>query len=215
MLLILKYVIIYPIMYVIDWLDYLLDAAFVRARSELKMSGCPARDSKHTIPVEIKPTSIAYRSARFATKLFCVTDDEPELNVYEAVRRSASQRADRRAMGTREVVGIDDQVQADGKTIRKFIMKNEYSWITFGQMIERVDHLANGFLHLGLRSNDNVVIFSETRAEWMLCALACFKIKVPMVTLYATLGNFKIFVWIKIEKNDLIFLKVWMLWSMV
>lgn len=41
---------------------------------------------------------------------------------------------------------------------------------------------------IGLKSNDNVVIFSETRAEWMMCAVACFKIKVPVVTLYSTLG---------------------------
>ncbi len=51
-----------------------------------------------------------------------------------------------------------------------------------------VDHLSNGLLALGLKSGENIVLYSETRAEWLISACACLRINVPVVTLYATLG---------------------------
>lgn len=34
-----------------------------------------------------------------------------------------------------------------------------------------------------------VVIFAETRADWLITALACMRINLPVVTVYATLGE--------------------------
>ena len=185
MIFILKYFLVYPILYVIDWLDYTLDVLFVRAKRDAKFKGCPSPDEPYTIQTESSETSVAYRSAR-RKELFRIDDEN--INLYDAIARSARKFADRPAMGAREIITMEDQKQPDGKTLKKQIMKNEYSWITYREMLDKIDHLANGFLHLGLKSNDNVVIFSETRAEWMMCAVACFKIKVPVVTLYSTLG---------------------------
>jgi len=41
---------------------------------------------------------------------------------------------------------------------------------------------------MGLKSNDSIMLFAETRPEWIMSALACFRIKVQVVTLYSTLG---------------------------
>ncbi|KAG0411771.1 hypothetical protein HPB47_011109 [Ixodes persulcatus] len=41
----------------------------------------------------------------------------------------------------------------------------------------------------GVRPRQNVVILAETRLEWMLAAQACLRINIPVVTLYATLGE--------------------------
>ena len=42
---------------------------------------------------------------------------------------------------------------------------------------------------LGLRPRQNVVILAETRQEWMVTAQACLRLNIPVVTLYATLGE--------------------------
>lgn len=44
-------------------------------------------------------------------------------------------------------------------------------------------------MSLGLRPRQNVVILAETRQEWMVTAQACLRLNIPVVTLYATLGE--------------------------
>ncbi|CAH8510147.1 unnamed protein product [Dicrocoelium dendriticum] len=68
----------------------------------------------------------------------------------------------------------------------------EYSWETFIDAERRVSHLAAGLYSMfGSATNGRrpVAIFSETRAEWVYAAQAAFRLNVPVVTLYATLGD--------------------------
>ena len=50
-------------------------------------------------------------------------------------------------------------------------------------------HFGRGLRELGLQPKSNVCIFAETKAEWLACALGCFKQNFPLVTLYANLGD--------------------------
>jgi long-chain acyl-CoA synthetase len=50
-------------------------------------------------------------------------------------------------------------------------------------------NLSNGLLKIGIKSEENIILFSETRPEWMISAFACFRISVAVVTQYATLGT--------------------------
>lgn len=186
MIFILQYVIIYPILFIIDCIDFCLDILFLNSKRNAKFKGCPKPNEIHTVPVDVNDTSISYRSAR-QKELFRI--DDKKINIYDCIFKAAQKFSDRKILGTREILSIEEQSQADGKVLKKLIMKNEYSWITYKEMIAKIDHLANGFLNIGLKSNDNIVIFSETRADWIMCAIACFKIKVPIVTLYSTLGT--------------------------
>lgn len=72
--------------------------------------------------------------------------------------------------------------------LKKVTMKDDYEWLSYSETLDKMNALSNGFLQQGLKSNDNIVLFMETRAEWLLSAFACFRMKVPIVTLYATLG---------------------------
>ena len=36
---------------------------------------------------------------------------------------------------------------------------------------------------------ERICIFAETKADWLVCALGCFKQTFPLVTLYANLGD--------------------------
>ncbi|OQR80375.1 long chain fatty acid CoA ligase-like, partial [Tropilaelaps mercedesae] len=95
---------------------------------------------------------------------------------------------DHPAMGTREVFGEEEETQSDGKVFKKLIL-GDYKWITFKEMNEKIELVGRGLMSLGIRPRENIVILADTRQEWMLTAQACLRLNIPVVTLYATLGE--------------------------
>lgn len=65
----------------------------------------------------------------------------------------------------------------------------DYQWRTFTQMDSEAESFGRGLRELGLKAKDNVVLFAETRAEWLIAANGCMKQSMSLVTLYATLGE--------------------------
>lgn len=63
--------------------------------------------------------------------------------------------------------------QADGKSFKKLIL-GDYKWITYREMDQKLDLIGKGLMSLGVRPRQNVVIFAETRMEWMLAAQVSF-----------------------------------------
>ena len=55
-------------------------------------------------------------------------------------------------------------------------------------MFIEVSFLCQALKSIGLNPKDKIVIFAETRAEWILTAFACFKSNITVVTIYANLG---------------------------
>lgn len=51
------------------------------------------------------------------------------------------------------------------------------------------DYFGKGLRSLGLKPEDKVCIFAETRSEWFISAQAAFKQNFPLVTLYTNLGE--------------------------
>ncbi|XP_014784334.1 long-chain-fatty-acid--CoA ligase 4 [Octopus bimaculoides] len=94
----------------------------------------------------------------------------------------------RPCLGTREVLSVEDEVQQNGRVFKKLIM-GEYNFSTFNKVSEQIHCLGRGLLELGLKPRDHVLIFSETRAEWMIIAQMCLAYNFPLVTLYSTLGE--------------------------
>ncbi|XP_076436077.1 long-chain-fatty-acid--CoA ligase 4-like isoform X2 [Babylonia areolata] len=117
------------------------------------------------------------------TTLFpeCVTVDDL---FVRAVRMYASTRC----LGTREVLCEEDEKQPNGRVFKKVVL-GEYHWETYEAVFTRVSNFGSGILALGQKPRSKLVIFAETRAEWMIAAQACFKYNFPVVTLYATLGQ--------------------------
>ena len=68
-------------------------------------------------------------------------------------------------------------------------MLGDYHWRTFSEMDCEAEKFGRGLLELGLKPKENIVLFSETRAEWIICADGIMKQNIPLVTLYATLGD--------------------------
>lgn len=86
----------------------------------------------------------------------------------------------------------------NGKKMIKLTM-GEYVWETYAEAESRVSSLAAGLRSLlgpsTLNRNEKtdcptpLVLFSETRAEWIYAAEASWRINRPIATLYATLGD--------------------------
>lgn len=90
--------------------------------------------------------------------------------------------------GTREVFGEEEEPQKDGKMFKKLVL-GDFKWLTFADVDQKVDRISKGIMALGVRPRQNVVILAETRLEWMIAAQACFRANIPVVTVYATLGE--------------------------
>ena len=46
-----------------------------------------------------------------------------------------------------------------------------------------------GLQLLGLKPKDKLVMYCDTKAEWMVTALGCFKFNYTLVTIYTNLGE--------------------------
>ncbi|CAG2180890.1 unnamed protein product, partial [Oppiella nova] len=108
--------------------------------------------------------------------------------VDELFARAVRHFGAKQCFGCRHVIAEEDERQSDGKVFRKLVL-SDYRFFSYDEMEARVQTTACGLLALGVRPKQNVVIFAETRLEWMLSAQALFRIGATVVTLYATLGE--------------------------
>jgi long-chain acyl-CoA synthetase len=91
-------------------------------------------------------------------------------------------------VGTREILSEEDEKQADGKVFKKWIM-GEYKWKSYLQVNDSATNFGRGLRELGLNPRNKIGIFADTKEEWMIGVLGCFKQNFPVVTLYANLGD--------------------------
>ncbi|KAL7012110.1 hypothetical protein ACKWTF_014638 [Chironomus riparius] len=91
-------------------------------------------------------------------------------------------------LGTRTVLEEHEEVQADGKVIKKYIM-GSYKWRSFRDAELEAQYFGRGVRELGVIPRERVAIFAETRAEWMIAAQGLFKHSCGVATIYATLGE--------------------------
>lgn len=94
----------------------------------------------------------------------------------------------KKCLGTREILSEEDEVQPNGRVFKKYNM-GDYKWKTFIEVDRMAACFGRGLRELGQEPKQNIVIFAETRAEWMIAAHGCFKQNIPIVTIYATLGD--------------------------
>ncbi|XP_023945055.2 long-chain-fatty-acid--CoA ligase 4 isoform X1 [Bicyclus anynana] len=111
------------------------------------------------------------------------------VNSMESMLRAAAARwQERRCLGTRTVLSEEDEPQPNGRVFKKYRM-GEYVWRSYTDVEREARQFGAGLRALGAAPRRNVVMFAETRAEWMLAAHGCFTQSVPVVTIYATLGD--------------------------
>lgn len=94
----------------------------------------------------------------------------------------------KRCLGTREILSEEDEIQPNGRVFKKFRM-GEYKWRSFFESEQQASYFGKGIRELGVQPRDRVVLFAESRAEWMVAAHGLFKQSATIVTIYATLGE--------------------------
>lgn len=96
---------------------------------------------------------------------------------------------DQTCIGTREVLGEEDEVQASGKVFKKLAL-GDYKWITYNELKATADSFGRGLRLLGQEPKSSIAIYAETRAEWMMSCLGAFSQNIHVCTVYTNLGRF-------------------------
>ena len=92
------------------------------------------------------------------------------------------------ALANELIIAELDEVQPNGKMFKKYQL-GDYRWISFEDMHSSANYFGRGLRNLGLAPRQNLCIFADTRAEWMIAAQAAFKQAFPVATLYTNLGE--------------------------
>jgi long-subunit acyl-CoA synthetase (AMP-forming) len=93
-------------------------------------------------------------------------------------------------LSAEDSIGKDGKIRRiDGKSLKKYKL-SEYKWLTYGQVDTISRNIAKGLLANGVNYGDKVLLLSETRVEWFLCAQAIAKLGATIVTLFSNLGNY-------------------------
>lgn len=110
------------------------------------------------------------------------------LTVEAALSYACKKHTHKRAIGTRQILRESEEVQKNGKVFKKYEL-GDYSWLTYTEMDTLAENFGQGLRVVGHKPKENIVMFAETRKEWLLAAMGCFKQSIPLCTLYATLGD--------------------------
>lgn len=132
--------------------------------------------------------SITVRSVSSPSELHLRLVRDGVTSMESMLRAAATRWTERPCLGTRTVLSEEDEPQPNGRVFKKFNM-GEYVWRTYTEVESEAKQFGAGLRELGCRPRENIVMFAETRAEWMTAAHGCFKQSIPVVTIYATLGD--------------------------
>uniref|UniRef100_A0A0N4ZWQ3 long-chain-fatty-acid--CoA ligase n=1 Tax=Parastrongyloides trichosuri TaxID=131310 RepID=A0A0N4ZWQ3_PARTI len=105
-------------------------------------------------------------------------------NLHQIWENAVASNVDKDILGVREVRGL---YKAPGQPYK--VDLGDFRWFTYNEIDNEIEILSRKFRENGLKKGDKIVIFSETRKEWMITALTAFKEGFPLVTIYSTLGE--------------------------
>ncbi|CAL9066353.1 unnamed protein product [Musa banksii] len=128
----------------------------------------------------------AVRNHRFASPVESLWEGVSTL--AELFEQSCKRFACKPLLGSRELISRETEVSQDGRSFEKLHLGN-YQWISYDEAFKAVCNIASGLLQLGIKKNDHIAIFCETRAEWFLALQGCFRRNLTVVTVYASLGE--------------------------
>ncbi len=93
-----------------------------------------------------------------------------------------------------EIKGPDNLVEIFEQAVERFkdrdlfgtknSEKAAYSWVTYGQVAERVDNLRAGLASLGIKKGDSIGIIANNRVEWAVAAYATYGLSAKFIPMY-------------------------------
>nr|CAH7730732.1 unnamed protein product [Callosobruchus chinensis] len=146
-----------------------------------------AKEVRATV-IDRGPNYITYRGKQQPTEFHIELLKNGIDTMAKMLDYCSKKRKNGKCLGTREVLAEEDELQPNGKVYKKFVL-GDYKWQTYEDVNTLATNFGKGLRELGNETRKNVAIFSETRAEWMIAAHGLFKQNIPLVTIYATLGD--------------------------
>jgi len=132
--------------------------------------------------------AVCYRSVPTVSQLQVEFRSRQIDTLVKALDYAFSKHGDKRAVGTRKVLGEFDEVQKNGKVFKKLEM-GSYQWLSFTEIDEMSRWFSAGLRNIGHQPEENICIFSDTRYEWLVAAVGAFRQNAAVCTLYSTLGD--------------------------
>ncbi|XP_053996394.1 fatty acid CoA ligase Acsl3 isoform X2 [Hylaeus anthracinus] len=132
--------------------------------------------------------SVIYRSVDSPGPMHVALKREKIDTLVKMLSWVSKLHGDKRCLGTRQILADEDELQPNGRIFKKYRM-GEYKWKSYVDVDRLTVSFSRGLRELGLTVRKNIVIFAETRAEWMIAAYGCFRQNLTVVTIYATLGD--------------------------
>jgi len=108
--------------------------------------------------------------------------------ITKAFDFAVNKYGEKQCLGTREVLGEDDEIQTDGKIFKKLSL-GDYKWITYNQTHRISNAFGKGLRELNQEPGQRIAIYAETRAEWIMSAYGAFSQSLVVTTLYTNLGD--------------------------
>jgi len=142
-----------------------------------------------TDPLQPGDTSVTYKPNPLA-KNTLVTEFERSRcsTMAEVWKWSVARYRSQKLLGTRDVLGEEDEIQPNGQIFRKLLL-GEYRWLSYEDVDQLVDNVGRGMRMVGCQANQPICLFADTKAEWFVTAQASFRNSFPVVTLYTNLGD--------------------------
>jgi len=117
---------------------------------------------------------ITYRSLTPISKMHV----ELERGKYDTMDKvftyALKKNGPKKCLGTREVIDEEDEPQPNGRLFKKYIL-GDYLWKSYDEIDRLCMNLSRGLRELGLEPKARVCVFAETRAEWLIMAIAAFR----------------------------------------
>ncbi|RNA18403.1 long-chain-fatty-acid-- ligase 3 [Brachionus plicatilis] len=176
-----KYLVIYPFLGLVGLIDFLVGLILPYKYEDPQL---PDKDAVLSQRVDQTDPNSGFRSTMFPD---LIRVEDKSASVFDELTNCVQQYHDTQTLGVRELLSIDDEVQPNGKVFKKYSL-GDYQYMSLRDVYARIVHFSNGLLNIGLKSGEKIVLFAETRPEWLMSAFSCFRIQVPVVTLYSTLG---------------------------
>ncbi|XP_076763452.1 acyl-CoA synthetase long-chain [Xylocopa sonorina] len=139
-------------------------------------------------PIAKDEQTVTYRSVDPPEPMHIMLERENIDTLEKMLSWVATVHSDKKCLGTREILAEEDELQPNGRIFKKYKM-GEYKWKSYTDVDRLTTSFSRGLREYGLTARKNIVIFAETRAEWMIAAYGCFKQNLIIVTIYATLGD--------------------------
>jgi len=95
---------------------------------------------------------------------------------------------DKLCLGSRQVFGVEEEKQEDGKVFKKMNL-GDYQWKNYREAYQISTNFGKGLRKLGQEPKTPIAIYAETREEWILAALGAFSQSIIVSTVYTNLGD--------------------------